>query len=149
MPGAVMPLHIFESRYREMTKDVLSSHRMLAVGMLRKPSRDRARPAPITSNAAAFWAARDEGGGQGVVDVVPVVGVGEIVLAQQLAGGRYNIVLRGVARAQLIEEQLTEKPYRLVSAKEILTRSRPRRHRHRLIGILGTTLMRYPRCPRG
>ena len=35
-PQAMLPLHIFEERYRQMLKDSLSSHRMFCVGTLRQ-----------------------------------------------------------------------------------------------------------------
>src|SRR5690606_30905127 len=34
-PGAVLPLHIFEPRYREMTADLLAAHGLLALARLR------------------------------------------------------------------------------------------------------------------
>ena len=38
-PGAILPLHIFEPRYRRMLSDVLESHRMFAIAMRRPGTR--------------------------------------------------------------------------------------------------------------
>lgn len=94
-PNALLPLHIFEERYRKMARDVLDSNRHLGVAFLRS-ARD------------ALAAERPP--------VRPVMGVGEIVLAHELPDGRFNVLVRGRARIHLDEELLTEEPYRIVSA---------------------------------
>lgn len=35
LPGGLLPLYIFEPRYREMLADALDSHRMFAIGLMR------------------------------------------------------------------------------------------------------------------
>ena len=45
-PGAILPLHIFEPRYRRMLSDVLESHRMFAIAMRRHGTR-REVPMPV------------------------------------------------------------------------------------------------------
>lgn len=35
LPGGLLPLFIFEPRYREMVSDALASHRMFAIGLMR------------------------------------------------------------------------------------------------------------------
>ena len=45
-PGAILPLHIFEPRYRRMLSDVLESHRMFAIAM-RRPGTRREVPMPV------------------------------------------------------------------------------------------------------
>ena len=45
-PGAILPLHIFEPRYRRMLSDVLESHRMFAIAM-RRPGARREVPMPV------------------------------------------------------------------------------------------------------
>jgi len=42
-PDAILPLHIFEPRYRRMLSDALESHRMLAIA-LRRPGSSREAP---------------------------------------------------------------------------------------------------------
>ena len=34
LPGALLPLHVFEPRYREMTRDVVAGRRRMAVARL-------------------------------------------------------------------------------------------------------------------
>jgi ATP-dependent Lon protease len=51
--------------------------------------------------------------------VANVASVGELVLAQELPDGRFNLVVRGRARIGIDEELQSEEPYRLVTAHEI------------------------------
>ncbi|MES1207355.1 MAG: LON peptidase substrate-binding domain-containing protein [Pseudomonadota bacterium] len=94
-PQALLPLHIFEERYKKMARDLLSSHRHLAVAMLQSPSdaADMGRP-----------------------PVRPIMGVGEVVVAHELPDGRFNLVVRGRARVHLDEEVPTDEPYRVITA---------------------------------
>ena len=45
-PQALLPLYIFEPRYRRMLKDALDSNRMFSVAM-QKPGRTREIPCPV------------------------------------------------------------------------------------------------------
>ena len=45
-PGALLPLYIFEPRYRRMLADALHSHRLFAVAM-QKPGRTREIPSAV------------------------------------------------------------------------------------------------------
>jgi uncharacterized protein len=92
-PRAVLPLHIFEERYKRMTADVLRSHRHIAMALLR-PGWEKdyyGRPA-----------------------IEPVVCVGKILSHERLADGRYNFLLQGHARARVVREAPRgDEPYRL------------------------------------
>lgn len=89
-PGAYLPLHIFEYRYRAMVRDVLAGGRMIGMVVLRDGWQSAPPPAPpIYATGCA----------------------GEIVQHQELPDGRFNIVLRGRRRFRIREEQLT-RPYR-------------------------------------
>jgi ATP-dependent Lon protease len=93
-PGALLPLHIFEPRYRSMVKDALVTNKALAIALIRETGeRDAHRHPPIE----------------------PVAGVGLIVDHAELADGRYNILLRGRARVRL-EELPFVPPYRRARA---------------------------------
>jgi Lon protease-like protein len=35
LPGGLLPLHVFEKRYREMTRDCLAGHQLMGVARLR------------------------------------------------------------------------------------------------------------------
>jgi len=89
-PKAVLPLHIFEERYKQMTADVLRSHRQVAMALLR-PGWEKnyyGRPA-----------------------IEPVVCVGAILSHERLPDGRYNFLLQGHTRARVVRE-VGEGPYR-------------------------------------
>ena len=45
--------------------------------------------------------------------------MGELVLAQELPDGRFNLVVRGRARIGIDEELPSDEPYRLITAHEI------------------------------
>ena len=94
-PGAMLPLHVFEPRYRAMIKDALETHRTLAVVLVTHPH---------------------ELDGHGHPRIADVAGVGEIVDHTELAGGRYNVLLRGRARVRL-EELPFVPPYRRARAE--------------------------------
>jgi Lon protease-like protein len=97
-PETVLPLHVFEPRYRAMIGDCLAGDRRLAVAMLRPG-----------------WE-RDY---HGRPPVFPVAGAGEIVQAEQLADGRYNILLDGRMRVRIEEELPGERAYRVVRARPL------------------------------
>jgi uncharacterized protein len=94
LPNTFLPLHIFEPRYRTMTRDALAGDRLIAMGFQLGPDHDYDGPPPVA----------------------PIAGVGEIVLAQNLPDGRYNLVLRGRARVQIERELASDQPYRMVQA---------------------------------
>ncbi len=94
-PHAVLPLHIFEPRYRQMTADALEGERLIAMSLL--------APEGQTTGAGC------------PPPVHPMVGLGQIIAHERLDDGRYMLVLRGVARARLIREQAVDlgRPYRI------------------------------------
>jgi Lon protease-like protein len=94
LPHALLPLHIFEERYRAMTRDVLRGSRFIVVSLI----------APGESAAAERPA------------VQRIAGVGEIMLSHELPDGRFNLVLRGRARIRIDEELAMTRPYREVAA---------------------------------
>ena len=96
-PHALLPLHVFEERYRAMVRDVLTGARCLAVGLL----------VPDTSPDDELPA------------VQPIAGVGEVVMAHELPDGRFNLVVRGRARVRIDRELPSGRPYRLVTATEL------------------------------
>lgn len=103
-PHTLLPLHIFEPRYRQMIADCLDGVRRLAVVML-KPG----------------WG-RDY---EGSPPVCPVAGAGEIVECERLADGRYNILLQGKHRIRIEEELPSAKLYRVVRAVILEDREPP------------------------
>src|ERR1041384_4692244 len=79
-PGALMPLHIFEPRYRTMTRDVLATTRQVGIAHI-----------PEDHDLDA----------QGQPSIASVAGIGEIVRADALPDGRFNILVEGRARVNV------------------------------------------------
>jgi Lon protease-like protein len=94
-PRALLPLHIFEPRYRAMLKDCLNSHRTMAIALILDG---------------------DEIDTQGHPRIAEVAGIGVIREHQELPDGRSNIVLEGRARVRL-EELPFAAPYRRAKAR--------------------------------
>jgi Lon protease-like protein len=92
-----LPLHVFEPRYRALVTDALGSHRMIGMTLL-KPGYEadyHGRP-PIYSLGCS----------------------GIIVEQEQLADGRYNIVLHGRERFRVLEERVGA-PYRVATVEKL------------------------------
>jgi Lon protease-like protein len=96
-PHTLLPLHVFEPRYRQLAEDVLRSHLHIGIVCI-----DDAR-----SDVAVRGVAR-------------VSGVGRVVHHERLADGRYHMLLQGIARAELVEElPAAGLLYRRCSAREL------------------------------
>src|ERR1700759_33633 len=95
LPGGLLPLHVFEPRYRELTRDCLAGHQLMGVARL--------RPGYETSY-------------YGRPPVYEKCGVGRIICSEELPDGRFALLLRGVARAKIARELPRERTYRLVEA---------------------------------
>jgi Lon protease-like protein len=93
-PRALLPLHVFEPRYRTMLKDCLASHRVMAIVHVPDPA---------------------DFGENGQPRIAKVAGVGLIVEHQSMADGRSNILLHGQGRVTL-EELAYVPPYRRARA---------------------------------
>jgi len=85
-PQALLPIYVFEPRYRQMLADALHSNRMFAVAM-QKPGRRRETPSPIA-------------------------GLGLIRVSVGHRNGTSHLILQGVARVEL-EQAVRYKPYRV------------------------------------
>jgi len=101
-PGVPRPLHIFEPRYRAMVADALKGDRIIGMVTL-KPGyeADYAGRPPIYEIGCA----------------------GLITDVEELSGGRFNIVLRGLVKFRVTSEDHS-RPYRLARVDplpEVLT----------------------------
>jgi len=85
-PQAMLPLYIFEPRYRRMLAESLESHRMIAVAM-QKPGRVRECPATVA-------------------------GLGLIRASVRKSDGTSNVVLQGLARVELTR-RIPHRAYRI------------------------------------
>src|SRR6188508_2050971 len=100
-PSALLPLHIFEPRYRAMVTDVLDGERLIGMVMLRPGWEPRYEQTP---------------------DVYPVGCAGFITHADRLPDGRYNIMLRGLEKFRIASERLAregEERYRIARVDSI------------------------------
>jgi Lon protease-like protein len=101
-PGIARPFYIFEPRYRAMVADALKGDRIIGMITL-KPGFETqygGRPPTYETGCAGF-----------IEDV------------EELSGGRYNIVLRGLVKFRVVSEDQS-RPYRLArveSIPEVLT----------------------------
>ena len=95
VPGALLPLHIFEPRYREMIEDTVDGHGMLAMAM------------PTLGHASSL----DDS-----PPVHPVVSLGRLVQHERHPDGRWSIILEGLARMRIEQELPPEHAYRRVHA---------------------------------
>ncbi|MCK6502736.1 LON peptidase substrate-binding domain-containing protein [Myxococcota bacterium] len=91
-PHSLLPLHVFEPRYRALVQDAVAGTGLLCVPMLQDG-----------------WQADYEGRPA----VHPVAGFGRIVRHQALPDGRHNIILLGMGRVELEQElPAADRPYR-------------------------------------
>ncbi len=82
-PNTLLPLHIFEPRYRAMTRFCAAKNwPMAVVQIVPGHEQDRAGNPPIATYA----------------------GIGHLILKEELDDGRFNIVLQGIARVRILEE---------------------------------------------
>ncbi len=100
-PHAVVPLHIFEPRYRQMVSDALDESGQIAMAMFEG---DR-------------W--REEYHGR--PPLRPCVCIGHIAQHERLPDGRYNVLLQGVCRARIAEETSPddERLYRMAALEPL------------------------------
>lgn len=99
-PQAMMPLYIFEPRYRQMLSDVLGEARIFAVASV-KP---------------------DEAEAETLETPCSIAGVGVIRACKQNQDGTSNLILQGLARVQF-EEILPEAPYRRARITQVMSQS--------------------------
>lgn len=102
LPGTLLPLHVFEPRYRHLVEDVLAAGRMFGMIQPVAPRRDN-RPLPgPEDDAPALYA---------------IGCAGQIERDEKLPGGRYLLTLRGYCRFRALEELAPhERGYRRVRA---------------------------------
>lgn len=120
-PNTLIPLHIFEKRYRIMLKDALRGEKLIGMTVL-KPG----------------WEEQYDGNPA----IYPVACVGTIVKHDPYPDGRSNIFLLGLKRAH-IQTIVAPRPYRkarvipLEDSHEGLTQSRSKQFRNELLELYG------------
>lgn len=95
-PQALLPLHIFEPRYRQMLRDVLARDRLFAVAQLDQSDSDGDEPAHS------------------------IACVGIVRACQKAEGETSNLLLQGICRVE-IQRIVREDPYRLIAVRPLTT----------------------------
>jgi Lon protease-like protein len=95
-PRVMLPLYIFEPRYRSMLADCLNADRMFAVALLR-----------------SGWEKKGQS-----AQPYPVASVGVIRTCVARPDGTSNLILEGVARVKIVE-YVKMRPYRLARIKPL------------------------------
>lgn len=97
-PQAMMPLFIFEPRYRQMLSDVLNKERIFAVASV-DPDQEEAEVLETP---------------------YPIAGVGVVRACKQNPDGTSNLILQGLARVHF-EEIVAEEPYRRARISQVMS----------------------------
>lgn len=128
-PQALMPLHIFETRYRQMLENVLATHRIFAVAGLRSdadPSEEQAQR----------------------------IATAGIVRACNLnSDGTSNLLLQGLTRVEVLST-VSESPYRIIRVKTLssvrgATESENSKLRHRVERLIALKSQLGAAMPKG
>ena len=131
-PNVFLPLHVFEPRYRAMVGDALQGDRLIGMALLQPgygPDYE-GRPAVFSVGCA-----------------------GVITHAEPLEDGRFNIVLRGLERFRILDEDHA-KPYRIGHIESLpedvpeTDRRELGRRRNRLEALLAVAVERAGMEPR-
>lgn len=89
-PKIILPLHVFEQRYRRMVVDVLEGEQVIGMVLLQEGWEKDYAGAPL---------------------VYPVGCVGRMEAHERVEQGNYNILLRGVSRFEIVDF-VQDQPYR-------------------------------------
>jgi uncharacterized protein len=101
LPGTVLPLHIFEPRYRNLVEDALGAGNIFGMIQPFTPQHDN-RPLP--------------GSEKETPEIYKVGCAGRIEACEKSEDGRYMIQLRGLTRFRFEEEMPLVRGYRRVKA---------------------------------
>jgi Lon protease-like protein len=122
LPGGLLPLHVFEPRYREMMKHALEGERLIAMALLRP----------------GF-----EADYEGAPEIEEHVCVGRILLEEPLPDGRWNVLLVGLRRARVLDEDRS-RPFRLARVEVLEDLPLAPHHEEREAGALADLLKGLP-----
>jgi Lon protease-like protein len=108
-PGATVPLHVFEPRYRRMIRECVEGERMIGVCHTRKtisaaPSQQSVEQA-LSSNQATY-------------QPQPVFSAGQCEIRDELEDGRLLVLIRMQGRYRLVSEQQAL-PYRIARCEPV------------------------------
>jgi Lon protease-like protein len=126
-PNVFLPLHIFEKRYREMVADAVANDRLIGMVLLQPGwEHDYEKQPPVYAIGCT----------------------GVMTHVEQLPDGRYNIVLRGIDRFRILEEDY-HRSYRRAAVEPLAEREPAaedraviRLQRSKLEGLLAPSIER-------
>ncbi len=95
-PQNVQPLHIFESRYREMLEDAMAGDQLIAL-------------ATLEPGYEADYYSRPP--------VAPPICIGRVASHERTEDGRYNLILLGVKRALIVDEITPVRSFRRATVR--------------------------------
>jgi Lon protease-like protein len=130
-PAVILPLHVFEERYRQMVEDCLDGPGRIVLGTIQAGHEHEAAGAP---------------------PIYALAGLGEIGRHERLADGRFHVLLVGLQRV-FVREVPSERPYRKVEvqpAPEVpIDAQREHKLRTRLLAALAQRTQDLPEIPAG
>jgi Lon protease-like protein len=127
-PDTLLPLHIFEPRYRQLLADAIASDRRIGMVLIRRDTAPPQTPAP---------------------DLYQVGCVGRVAEHQPLPDGRSIIVLRGLLKFRIRRELPGSEPYRTIEAQILHEPPVPAEHMRRWRDELHERLTAYVRSVSG
>lgn len=98
-PGAILPLHVFEPRYRNLVRYCLSHGEVMGIPLL-KPG---------------YTAEEYENN----PPLHPVLGAGRLIGHQALPDGRSNILVQGIERLEYLSEVSTDFDFRILRTRRL------------------------------
>jgi Lon protease-like protein len=107
-PQAILPLYIFENRYKQMLDDVLKGHRIFAV-------------TDLELNADTDAKGASEAGSFGNKEIKPkelIVGIGIVRACRKNPDGTSHLIIQGMARVKILSV-LWDNPYPLANIEYI------------------------------
>ncbi len=99
LPRATLPLNVFEPRYLEMVDNVMSGDRLIGIV---QPAQDESHDEEESPLGRS-------------VGLRNVGCVGRVTSYQEVDDGRLVITLTGIARYEILDEAMTDLPYRVAS----------------------------------
>lgn len=144
-PDVFLPLHIFEPRYRDLTRAALDSDRLIGMVLVKPESTGNTTAAnAIGALGASGELTPDDLAALDQPAVYPIGCAGVISHVEQVEDGRYNIILRGLQRFRLVGEDPDPTRRYRVGRVEPITDVAPdaeelRRERRRLESLLANS----------
>jgi len=130
-PFVLLPLHVFEERYKRMIEESLDGPGRLVIGTVQIGHEHELAGSP---------------------PIYPIAGLGEIGRHERLPDGRFNILLMGLQRVRVCEAP-SDRPYRRVeieTAEEIHTApERDEELREKLVRSIQERTQNSPTFPPG